>query len=60
MNNPFPTIGVVGTGAMGRGIAQICAQAGSRVLLHDSQAQAGQLAIDHLKTTWDKLAEKAV
>jgi 3-hydroxybutyryl-CoA dehydrogenase len=58
MNNPFPTIGVVGTGAMGRGIAQICAQAGSRVLLHDSQAQAGQLAIDHLKTTWDKLAEK--
>jgi 3-hydroxybutyryl-CoA dehydrogenase len=58
MNNPFPVIGVVGTGAMGRGIAQICAQAGSRVLLHDSQAQAGQQAIEHLKSTWDKLTEK--
>jgi 3-hydroxyacyl-CoA dehydrogenase len=31
---------VVGTGAMGRGIAQIAAQTGSTVLLHDTQAQA--------------------
>jgi 3-hydroxybutyryl-CoA dehydrogenase len=58
MNHPFKTIGIVGTGAMGRGIAQICAQAGSLVWLYDSQANACQQAIDSLKSTWDKLAEK--
>ena len=36
MNTPsFHTVGIVGTGAMGRGIAQIAAQAGSTVLLFD-------------------------
>jgi 3-hydroxybutyryl-CoA dehydrogenase len=58
MKHPFQTIGIVGTGAMGRGIAQICAQAGSTVLLHDSQPNASQQAIDGLKSTWDKLVEK--
>ena len=32
------TIGVVGAGQMGRGIAQVCATAGYRVLLHRSFA----------------------
>ncbi len=58
MTHPFQTVGIVGTGAMGRGIAQICAQAGSTVWLHDSQPNACQNAIDNLKATWDKLAEK--
>ncbi len=58
MTHPFQTIGIVGTGAMGRGIAQICAQAGSTVCLHDSQPNACQNAIDSLKATWDKLVEK--
>ena len=54
----YPTIGVVGTGAMGRGIAQIAAQAGSTVKLYDTQPQAISQAIDSLKATWHKLAEK--
>jgi 3-hydroxybutyryl-CoA dehydrogenase len=58
MKHPFQTIGIVGTGAMGRGIAQICAQADSLVLLHDSQPQACQQAIDSLKAQWAKLVEK--
>ena len=58
MTHPFQTIGIVGTGAMGRGIAQICAQAGSTVWLYDSQPNACQQAIDSLQSTWQKLAEK--
>ncbi len=58
MTHPFQTIGIVGTGAMGRGIAQICAQAGSTVWLYDSQPNTCQQAIDSLQSTWQKLAEK--
>lgn len=38
------THGIVGTGAMGRGIAQLAAQAGSQVLLFDNQPQASAKA----------------
>ena len=58
MTHPFQTVGIVGTGAMGRGIAQICAQAGSLVLLHDSQEQACQKAIESLQALWLRMAEK--
>lgn len=58
MKHTFQTIGIVGTGAMGRGIAQICAQADSLVLLHDSQPQACHQAIDSLKAQWAKGVEK--
>jgi 3-hydroxybutyryl-CoA dehydrogenase len=58
MKHAFQTVGIVGTGAMGRGIAQICAQADSLVWLHDSQPQACQQAIDSLKSQWAKLVEK--
>ncbi|MEY2621895.1 MAG: hypothetical protein RIT26_1715 [Pseudomonadota bacterium] len=58
MTHPFQTIGIVGTGAMGRGIAQICAQAGSLVLLHDAQAGACEQALQSLHSQWQKLAEK--
>ncbi|MGD7312755.1 3-hydroxyacyl-CoA dehydrogenase NAD-binding domain-containing protein, partial [Ralstonia pseudosolanacearum] len=37
-------IGIVGTGAMGRGIAQIAAQAGLRVRLFDASPQAVEAA----------------
>ena len=52
------TLGVIGAGAMGRGIAQIAAQAGVQVLLFDTSAQAVAAALDSLKGVWAKLAEK--
>ncbi len=39
-NSTIQTLGIVGTGAMGRGIAQIAAQAGLTVNLFDTNAQA--------------------
>jgi len=54
----FQTVGIVGTGAMGRGIAQMAAQAGSKVLLFDLQAGAAQAAVDTLLGTWQTLANK--
>ena len=54
----FKTVGVVGTGAMGRGIAQIAAQAGSSVKLFDVQLQASTNAKAELAAQWDKLVAK--
>ncbi|MDB5826144.1 MAG: 3-hydroxyacyl-CoA dehydrogenase, partial [Variovorax sp.] len=54
----FSKIGVVGAGAMGRGIAQIAAQAGSQVLMLDSFAGAAERGRDALVTQWHKLHEK--
>ena len=51
-------IGVVGAGAMGRGIAQIAAQAGSTVLLFDTQPEAAARAIADVGSQWDKLLDK--
>ncbi|HEY9573848.1 MAG TPA: 3-hydroxyacyl-CoA dehydrogenase [Pusillimonas sp.] len=52
------TVGVVGAGAMGRGIAQIAAQAGLDVLLFDLNAQAIEAARENLQQMWGKLAAK--
>jgi 3-hydroxybutyryl-CoA dehydrogenase len=54
----YTTVGVVGAGAMGRGIAQIAAQAGSTVKLYDTQPQAVAKARDELFNQWDRLLEK--
>ena len=54
----YNTVGVVGTGAMGRGIAQIAAQAGSTVKLFDLQPQAASNAKAELAGQWDKLVAK--
>jgi 3-hydroxybutyryl-CoA dehydrogenase len=54
----FSTVGIVGTGAMGRGIAQIAAQAGSTVILFDTQSAAIEKAREALGAQWDKLVEK--
>jgi 3-hydroxybutyryl-CoA dehydrogenase len=55
---PDLCIAVVGTGAMGRGIAQIAAQAGVRVLLHDAAPGAAAKARDGLAATFDTLTQK--
>jgi 3-hydroxybutyryl-CoA dehydrogenase len=54
----YQTVGIVGTGAMGRGIAQIAAQAGSSVKLFDLQPDASQKAKAELAHQWDKLVAK--
>ncbi len=54
----FANVGIVGTGAMGRGIAQIAAQAGSTVKLMDAQAGAAEKAREAICAQWDKLVEK--
>lgn len=54
----YENVGIVGTGAMGRGIAQIAAQAGSLVKLVDAQAGAAEKARNAICDQWDKLVEK--
>ncbi|MCC7060035.1 MAG: 3-hydroxyacyl-CoA dehydrogenase, partial [Burkholderiaceae bacterium] len=55
---PFRNIGVVGSGAMGRGIAQLFAQSGSNVHLHDSNPAALASAVDSIAATFAMLAGK--
>ena len=54
----FKQVAVIGAGAMGRGIAQIAAQAGSQVWLYDTQAQACLKAQDAVGQMWDTLQAK--
>lgn len=58
MSSPFRRIGVIGAGAMGRGIAQLFAQAGVTVVLHDAQAKAMEAAVTYLRETFERLVEK--
>jgi 3-hydroxybutyryl-CoA dehydrogenase len=51
-------VGVVGSGAMGAGIAQVAAAAGHTVYLYDSSKPALDTAAVNLKTTLKKLVEK--
>ena len=49
MSNAPLTVGVVGAGAMGRGIAQVAAAAGHRVLLSDADAAVVDRARDTIR-----------
>ncbi len=51
-------LAVVGTGAMGSGIAQIAAQAGVQVYLFDTQAAAAEKCRNSLDAMFAKLVEK--
>jgi 3-hydroxybutyryl-CoA dehydrogenase len=51
-------IGVVGSGAMGSGIAQVAATAGNRVFVYDTNEQALQKAKANLSSILSKLVEK--
>jgi 3-hydroxybutyryl-CoA dehydrogenase len=55
---PDLVLGIVGTGVMGRGIAQIAAQAGIRVVLYDTRADAAPAAREYVTGSLAKLAEK--
>lgn len=51
-------IGVIGSGAMGSGIAQVAAIAGHKVVLYDNNSAALEKANSNLKNTLAKLQEK--
>ncbi len=52
------TIGIVGAGAMGRGIIQLYAQAGHPVRCFDAQAGAAARALDHVGEMLQRHVEK--
>lgn len=51
-------IGVIGSGAMGSGIAQVAAMAGHEVHVYDANPVAAQSAANNLKISIQKLVEK--
>ena len=52
------TIGIIGCGAMGAGIAQLALQNGHRVVLFDQSLQAVKQAIQSIDGQLKKLIEK--
>ncbi|MGM0984221.1 MAG: 3-hydroxyacyl-CoA dehydrogenase [Pseudomonadota bacterium] len=58
VKRPFHRLGLVGTGAMGRGIAQLAAQAGLEVVLHDAREGAVQEACDFIGGLWQRSVDK--
>lgn len=52
------TIGVVGSGSMGTGIAHVAAQSGYDVVLNDVSEQALQRSVSSIATGFDKLVAK--
>jgi 3-hydroxybutyryl-CoA dehydrogenase len=51
-------VGIIGSGAMGSGIAQVAALAGHEVHVYDANPIAAGLAADNLKKSLQKLVEK--
>ncbi|MDP2187338.1 MAG: 3-hydroxyacyl-CoA dehydrogenase NAD-binding domain-containing protein [Sphingobacteriaceae bacterium] len=54
------TIGVIGAGTMGLGIAQVCAMAGFRTLLHDMQPTMLEKARQQIEGNLSKAVEKGL
>ncbi len=57
-NSPDLTVGVLGTGAMGRGIVQVAAAGGMHVLMMDTRAGAAEEARDFIARMLSRAAEK--
>jgi len=51
-------IGVVGTGTMGRGIVQVAAQGGMRVIAYDENPEAAEAALQEIQHALARLVEK--
>jgi 3-hydroxybutyryl-CoA dehydrogenase len=58
INSPKYTIGVIGTGTMGRGIAQISVTGGFRVKMFDAQEGAAREAHEFITRMVSRAAEK--
>ena len=54
----FKTIGVLGAGTMGAGIAQVCAEAGFKVVLVDIAPEFVDKAVKGMNKNWSKAVEK--
>jgi len=52
------TIGIIGAGTMGSGIAQIAAQAGHAVMLCDVERAFAERGLDRIRTAFARLIEK--
>jgi 3-hydroxybutyryl-CoA dehydrogenase len=52
------SVGVIGTGTMGSGIAQVFAQSGRKVIMFDAQAGAVERALGTINKSLDKLVSK--
>ena len=52
------SVGIIGAGQMGAGIAQVCAQANYQVLLFDQSADAVQKALQRIEKGLNRLVEK--
>jgi 3-hydroxybutyryl-CoA dehydrogenase len=58
MNLIFNSVGIVGAGAMGQGIAQIAAQSGSSIKVFDVNPEAAEKVKSRLVKQWDSLVLK--
>lgn len=58
MQDEHLRVGVVGAGAMGRGIAQVAAVAGIEVQLHDTREGAAQKAVEFISHMLSRQADK--
>ena len=54
----FKNIGIVGSGSMGIGIAQIASTSGCKVFLYDQNVEIAQSALNKLKKILERLIEK--
>lgn len=54
----FKTVGVIGAGTMGNGIAHVFAQAGLQVVLHDMQPQFVQKGVDTIRKNLQRGVDK--
>ena len=56
--DPSSLIAIVGSGAMGAGIAQVAAAAGHPVKLYDTRPEAVEAALGNIRKTFQMLADK--
>lgn len=51
-------VGVIGGGLMGSGIAEVCARAGSQVVVHEINAEIAEAALDRIDTSLERALER--
>src|SRR5688572_18028700 len=59
MINEIKSVGIIGAGTMGQGIAQVCASAGFSVLIYDIQAAMVDAALTRIASSLQGLVDKS-